>query len=452
MPQSPTATVHSHPAARLGWLDALRGLAALAVVFDHLSYHVLQPVRVFVYGWFDPGAYGVFVFFLISGYIVPASLERKGSVRAFWLSRLFRLYPLYVLAIAGSVLLWRLNVITLPGGGDLLTSALTWLLMLPDLMAGPNVPNVVWSLSFEMVFYLLLTALYMYRIHRRSARYALAFAVAAVAVGGLLPQTWLSGHLTSPRLVALAADLLIGAGLGLAVVLGGTPQLVGAGLAGWTGLLLLAINGGYASGWEALTILALMFTGTMLYRADRGEYPWAKAIAFATSVLGLCIAAALWHDGASATSATSLAWASSLLLAGLTFAVGLAFRDARVPAALTWLGMISYSVYLLHPLLIDIYQWLPLGQQDNMPFGVQMLVALAFVAVLIAVSSLTYLFAEQPMQRLGRRLSGHLGAVRGPAPATAPATATAGNRARDANNHVHHPYGPARDAVPQSPR
>jgi hypothetical protein len=51
------------------------------VVFDHLTYSVLQPVRNSVYHWFDPGQYGVFGFFLVSGYIVPASLERKGSIR-----------------------------------------------------------------------------------------------------------------------------------------------------------------------------------------------------------------------------------------------------------------------------------------------------------------------------------------------------------------------------------
>jgi peptidoglycan/LPS O-acetylase OafA/YrhL len=77
---------------RLGWLDALRGIAALCVVFDHLTYSVFQPVRDSVYHWFDPGQYGVFVFFLVSGYIVPASLERRGSVRGFWVSRVFRLY------------------------------------------------------------------------------------------------------------------------------------------------------------------------------------------------------------------------------------------------------------------------------------------------------------------------------------------------------------------------
>ncbi|MGH3200064.1 MAG: hypothetical protein ACRDOH_30835 [Streptosporangiaceae bacterium] len=42
-------------------------------MFDHLTYSVLQPVRNSVYHWLDPGQYGVFVFFLVSGYIVPAS-------------------------------------------------------------------------------------------------------------------------------------------------------------------------------------------------------------------------------------------------------------------------------------------------------------------------------------------------------------------------------------------
>lgn len=44
--------------------------------------------------WFDPGIFGVVAFFLVSGYIVPASLERRGDVQAFWIGRLFRLYPL----------------------------------------------------------------------------------------------------------------------------------------------------------------------------------------------------------------------------------------------------------------------------------------------------------------------------------------------------------------------
>src|SRR2546430_2888447 len=108
-PQRP-APAPATTGSRLAWLDVLRGLAALAVVFDHVSYYALQHVRHIVYQWFDPGNYGVFVFFIISGYIVPASLERKGSVRTFWVSRLFRLYPLYLLAVGIAVAVYFSHV------------------------------------------------------------------------------------------------------------------------------------------------------------------------------------------------------------------------------------------------------------------------------------------------------------------------------------------------------
>jgi peptidoglycan/LPS O-acetylase OafA/YrhL len=53
----------------------------------------------------DPGQYGVFVFFLVSGYIVPASLEHTGSMRSFCVSRVFRLYPLYLFAVGAMLVL-----------------------------------------------------------------------------------------------------------------------------------------------------------------------------------------------------------------------------------------------------------------------------------------------------------------------------------------------------------
>ena len=95
---------------RLAWLDALRGLAALCVVFDHATDVVLRAAHDLVYRWADPGQYGVFVFFLVSGYIIPASLERKGSIRVFWISRAFRLYPLYALAVAIAVLMHDMRI------------------------------------------------------------------------------------------------------------------------------------------------------------------------------------------------------------------------------------------------------------------------------------------------------------------------------------------------------
>ena len=198
-PSQLTAKDAAGPGTRLAWLDVLRGLAALAVVFDHFSYYVLQHVRAVIYHWFDPGNYGVFVFFIISGYIVQASLERKGSVRTFWVSRLFRLYPLYLLAVGIAVALYLVHFGSLRGeASDPETSILSQLLMMSNVLAGQNLPNVVWSLSYEMVFYLLLTALFIARVHKRSSWYALAFAAAAVAIGGVLPQAYLTHNVATP--------------------------------------------------------------------------------------------------------------------------------------------------------------------------------------------------------------------------------------------------------------
>ena len=355
----------SAPAAakgrRLAWLDALRGFAALCVVFDHMSTLVLQHVRSDLYVWFNGGQYGVFVFFLVSGYIIPASLERRGSVRGFWVSRAFRLYPLYIVGIAVSLLAWKTGFGPIHGAD---TQPRTWVYSLPFMMSnmidGANVPNVIWTLSFEMVFYLLLSALFTFRVHRHSAGYALTAAIGAVALGGILPISGLS-HAIGNRRVAIAADMLLLIGLALAISGRRAPRAVGGALAAATGLTLLLFNTSYPYNWSGLTILALMFTGTMLYRAERGEFGRVKAAVIAVVVFALAIAAGVWHSmmwhmNAADQRQFDLQWISCLVLAGGTFAVGMALRHRTVPRALAWLGLVSYSVYMLHPIVLNAYR------------------------------------------------------------------------------------------------
>jgi peptidoglycan/LPS O-acetylase OafA/YrhL len=404
--------------SRLAWLDALRGIAALCVVFDHMSTLVLQPARDVLYQWFNGGQYGVFVFFLVSGYIIPASLERKGSVRGFWVSRAFRLYPLYLLAVVASVAAWRLGYGPIHGAAS---HPETWvgsqLLMMSNMLTGPNVPNVVWTLSYEMVFYLLLTALFTFRVHRHSAGYALAAAIGAVALGGILPMSALNGILGT-RDVVIVADLAILAGLALAVSGRRLPRAAGAALAAAAGLTLLLFNQSYPYPWSGLTILALMFTGTMLYRAERGEFGRRKAAVIAVAVFALTVVAGLWHSQAwhlapAAARQWEFQWVSSLLLAGATFAAGMAVRHKKVPAVLAWLGLVSYSVYLLHPLVFNAYRTIPVLHRSH-PVGVQILLAAGMVAIVLGGSALTYRFVEAPMQRCGHRVARKLQAWFGP--------------------------------------
>jgi peptidoglycan/LPS O-acetylase OafA/YrhL len=408
---------HTGPAAgkRLAWLDALRGIAALCVVFDHLTYSVFQPVRESVYHWFDPGQYGVFVFFLVSGYIVPASLERKGSVRGFWVSRVFRLYPLYLFALSGMIVLWASGIGSLSGmDSNPVTSSFADMFMLQSVLWAPTVPNVVWSLAYEMVFYLMLTALFLGGVHRRSGRYALVFAAAAAGLGGLLVPGFLSHTLLSPGAVVAITDSLILVGLVLTLAGRGRTRTVGAVLAAATGLLLIIFNSGFAAPWETFTIFALMFTGTMLYRAEAGQFPWRHALFVAVLVFGLTLIAVQWHNSPQAENFVAIRKAfNSLEFAGLTFAVAMLCRHKQVPRALAWLGLISYSVYLLHPVLIEVYNSVPWTQnQDFVPM--ELLLVAVFVTVLLACCGLTHRYIEAPMQGVGRRVARGLDARFGP--------------------------------------
>jgi peptidoglycan/LPS O-acetylase OafA/YrhL len=386
----------------------LRGFAALCVVFDHGSTLLLVPARSFLYQWFDLGQYGVFVFFLVSGYIVPASLERKGSIREFWISRAFRLYPLFLVALALSAVAYLADLGTIANAGKHPAAALLgWLFMLQNVVAGVNVPNVAWTLSYEMVFYLLLAGLFAWGIHRRSGWYATSFAVGAVALGGVLPMaafgSWSRyGGAHQLPLNAIVDGLLL-VGLGLAVLARSWSARAGSTLAALVALVLVMVNQTYPYPWAGCVILALMFTGTVIYRAEQRQVSRVAAAVIAVGVLALTTFAGDWH-GARYGHHWQVQWTTSVLLAGATFGIGLALRRARIPRWWAWLGVVSYSLYLLHPLLLNAYRDIPvLHRTHTMPD--QLMLFAALVALAIGLSALTYYAVEKPMQRLGRRIA-----------------------------------------------
>ncbi|WP_165900552.1 acyltransferase family protein [Microbispora triticiradicis] len=391
-----TRDVPQRTRKRLAWLDALRGLAALTVVFEHTLEPLLPEAQLPVKAAFDPGWYGVTVFFLVSGYIVPASLERRASLRAFWISRFFRLYPLFGVAAAAMALL------TLLGWDDphiwwksrLVSLVMGHLTMLQNLLYMPNLLNILWTLSYEMGFYLLLTAMFTLGINRKSVTSALGFTAAALLGAGALPVTLLSAGGSSRMLtVTLAVTTLMTAGLAAAIRGSGAVRQVGAIVIGLTVLTLLAVNQSYPGPWQGLLILATMFAGTVLYRAEQRELSWKQA-----GWVTLVPLAGIWltRDDFGTQIATGAAW--------LTFAAGLALRRQKMPRVLTWLGLVSYSVYLLHPLLLESVEWFwpePLA----VPLNLRMAALACVVALLLGLSALTWRFVEAPAQRLAKRLT-----------------------------------------------
>ena len=176
---------------RLEFLDAIRGLAAVAV----LAGHALEPLSTRYVVWehstFRPGEFGVVLFFITSGFIIPASLERYGAVGRFWTGRVFRLYPLYLACLLGAFVLHHFGHFGLPADWDGVTSWLLNMTMVQNFVAGPQALGNAWTLAYEMVFYLGMTLLYLGGRHRRSVVIALGLLLAAVAVGTLVPTRML---------------------------------------------------------------------------------------------------------------------------------------------------------------------------------------------------------------------------------------------------------------------
>jgi peptidoglycan/LPS O-acetylase OafA/YrhL len=346
----------------------------------------------------------------VSGYIVPASLERRGSVRGFWIGRFFRIYPLFAVTCLLAILPFLLGVLGLRAGLEQYspaTAVLAHLTMLQDLLDVPNAMNVLWTLSYEMAFYLLIVALFVVGGHRRSAPAAVVLTVVAlVAVtltatglltGAYAPAALLSRTAgTGPVVGVTVAALLVA--IAAAVSRHRAAQIAGGLLGGLLALVLVSVNS-RVSAWESLIMLATMFAGTAVHRAERGQITWRAGALAGGVVLTGALAAGAWHAAPYGWNA-QLVWCGAVLAAALTFTAAWRLRDRRFPAWATGLGTISFSLYLLHPLLLMVAtQFLDMsGREDTLGLAL-------FLLVLIAASWASQRWIEAPAQRLGRHLS-----------------------------------------------
>nr|WP_306943860.1 acyltransferase [Streptomyces phaeochromogenes] len=386
---------------RLAWLDALRGIAAIVVVFEHASYSFMADFRQELMPQFNTGRYGILVFFLVSGYIIPASLERRGCVRTFWIGRVFRMYPLWATAVAAVLAINLLGLANMRDFGHQSTATATVAHagLLQELLGTPSVLLVLWTLSYEMAFYLLVVALFSVHMHQRSAAVAVTLAVLAavsVAAGVTLPDSALSDLVGTGPLIGLATGALA---VAICCASAGSPALrvFGGVLGGVLALVLVPFNGTVPL-WEGLIILAVMFLGTAVHRAEHGRSSWWWAACTAAVVIACAVSSAYWNSDEAPF--TRQGWIVAFLLAVLTFGVALALRHRRIPRWLIWLGMISYSVYLLHPVLLAVSD----GTIGRWPRDNPVLVV-AFFAVLLPLCALTYRYIEAPGQAWGRKLA-----------------------------------------------
>ncbi|MFC9327163.1 acyltransferase family protein [Kitasatospora sp. NPDC057015] len=410
-PAAPAAGGSAKP--RLGWLDALRGFAALAIVVQHFVQLVMPEVFTRTAEKLDLGSYGVFLFFLVSGYIVPASLERKGSVRGFWVSRLFRIYPLCVIVVGGGVVAWKLGAYTdalLPvswfSQEHPAIAALGNATMLHDFLGVGGTLFVMWTLSYEMIFYLLVASLFVLGAHRRSAEISTAFAVVAVAAVGAFPFITLSHQVADIRRAVVVAAVVMAVGIFAMMSRLKALAVAGAVLTGALALGLLSANG-RMPGWFSMTILATMFAGTAIYRAEQGQISRIKcAVAAAVTMAAILYVGGRYGETGARTPHFQWQWLTTMVAAWATFALAMSLRRFRMPRVLTWLGSVSYSVYLVHAVLLCVLlKVISPTAVTSLSLGTRAVLGIGFCAVVLGASQVTFRLVEKPAQRIGHRVT-----------------------------------------------
>ncbi len=215
---SPPSHLVTHPADKPQFtlIQALRGLAALWVVFFHSSEggHV-AGLEAALPAWlttvvFHTGNMGVAIFFALSGFVIAHSLrgDRVDGryIARFALRRSIRLDPPYwaSMIFVVSLAFVSAHVQDQPFVPPTGPQVLAHLLYLQSVLDYPQIANVYWTLTYEVQFYLVLVTLTLLAQRTsvpRIALLALPLPLTLASIAGLIPQVLLF-HLYWPTFMA----------------------------------------------------------------------------------------------------------------------------------------------------------------------------------------------------------------------------------------------------------
>lgn len=166
------------PKTRVFELDVLRFLAAFAVVLYHLTYRNINGQALF--GDLDVitrfGFLGVNLFFMISGFVILWTAVGRTPVQ-FMISRFSRLYPIFWVAIAITLLgIWIMQGETFD-----LAQILANMTMVAGYLNQEYIDNVYWTLQVEIKFYVLVFILIMFKQVNNIERWLIVWLIGCVA-------------------------------------------------------------------------------------------------------------------------------------------------------------------------------------------------------------------------------------------------------------------------------
>ena len=348
----------ARPAQTVASLDLLRLMAALLVVLFHFGYYAAldrDPAGLFgilgqnlrfeaLMPYAEAGWVGVYVFFVISGFVIAMSAQGKSPAQ-FAIGRVTRIWP--ALVVFATLALIAVLIRTPLPSGESLARWVRALLLSPQ---GPWIDGAIWTLTVEAVFYGLICLL-----------------IATLGVGRL-PQV--------ARMVALASALF------WLVVMGG------------------AATGIAAAYWAKVTLLttgAFFALGILFYDGHRAGWTAARVmwcgVAMAASAAALAQFAQ--DNGLNADGQAVLLWAGLIVLGIVMTGAERRWRPgAGMRMLARRLGLMTYPLYLVHQISGGFVVWLLL--QAGLGAGAAVSV---MVGVILLVSYGFTLWIEPPLRR-----------------------------------------------------
>ena len=305
------------------------------------------------------GQTGVDLFFVISGFVMIVAfhdrLGDRGQVAGFLKGRFFRIYPTYWVycAALAAVYLVKPGLINASANGnvDLATS----FLLLPD----DSLPllMVAWSLVHEVWFYLVFACIL------------------------LLPASWCARAFALWFLAVAAAAVLLPIPVNPYLRIAAHPFTLEFIMGAFAGMAYLQVKERSLS--TSIISAAGLFVGMI-----------GLAYSIRTDVV----------DGSDVISSISLerAFAVGGSYALVLLAVALFERSQgwRMPKPLTFIGDISYSLYLSHILTLSLFGrvWSTVGTSGN-PLVAAIVFWIAASAAVIVVAYLSYRLVERPIMK-----------------------------------------------------